>query len=109
MSGPRFGCRRVLVMLEREGREVGKKPVYRLYRLERLQLRMKVTRRKRIALLRGKRTPHKPSRRHRCIGTPRSLKHDKRCSPSAMISERCVCCDRLRSPILATGNHAAWI
>jgi putative transposase len=54
MSRPRFGYLRVLVMLKREGWAVGKKRVYRLYRLEGLQLRMKVKRRKRIALLRGK-------------------------------------------------------
>ena len=54
MSRPRFGYLRVLVMLQREGWQVGKKRVYRLYRLEGLQLRMKVKRRKRIALLRGK-------------------------------------------------------
>ena len=41
-------------MLRREGWPVGKKRVYRLYSLEGLQLRMKVRRRKRIALLRGK-------------------------------------------------------
>jgi len=41
-------------MLRREGWEVGKKRVYRLYSLEGLQLRMKVKRRKRFALLRGK-------------------------------------------------------
>jgi len=57
MSRPRFGYRRVLVMLKREGWEVGEKRVYRLYRLEGLQLRMKVKRRKRIALLRGKPQP----------------------------------------------------
>jgi putative transposase len=54
MSRPRFGYLRVLVMLKREGWAVGKKRVYRLYRLEGLQLRMKVKRRKRIALLRGR-------------------------------------------------------
>jgi putative transposase len=54
MSRPSFGYLRVLVMLKREGWQVGKKRVYRLYRLEGLQLRMKVRRRKRIALLRGK-------------------------------------------------------
>lgn len=54
MSRPRFGYRRLLVMLRREGWEGGKKRVYRLYSLEGLQLRMKVKRRKRIALLRGK-------------------------------------------------------
>lgn len=54
MSRPRFGYPRVLVMLKREGWQVGKTRVYRLYRLEGLQLRMKVRRRKRIALLRGK-------------------------------------------------------
>ena len=57
MSRPRFGYLRVLVMLKREGWQVGKKRVYRLYRLEGLQLRMKVKRRKRIALLRGKVVP----------------------------------------------------
>ncbi len=41
-------------MLQREGWDVGKKHVYRLYSLEGLQLRMKVKRRKRSALLRGK-------------------------------------------------------
>lgn len=54
LSRPRFGYLRVLVMLRREGWPVGKKRVYRLYSLEGLQLRMKVRRRKRIALLRGK-------------------------------------------------------
>jgi putative transposase len=54
MSRPRFGYLRVLVMLKREGWPVGKKRVYRLYCLEGLQLRMKVKRRKRIALLRGR-------------------------------------------------------
>ena len=39
---PRFGYLRVLVVLKREGWEVGKKRVYRLSRLEGLQLRMKV-------------------------------------------------------------------
>ncbi len=59
MSRPRFGYLRVQVMLKREGWEVNKKRVYRLYRLEGLQLRMKVKRRKRIALMRGK--PQKPT------------------------------------------------
>lgn len=54
MSRPRFGYLRVLVMLKREGWQVGKKRVYRLYRQQGLQLRMKVKRRKRIALLRGR-------------------------------------------------------
>ena len=53
MDRPRFGYLRVLVMLKREGWEIGKKRVYRLYRLEGLQLRMKVKRRKRISLQRG--------------------------------------------------------
>ncbi len=54
MSRPRFGWLRVLVVLQREGWQVGKKRVYRLYCLEGLQLRMKVKRRRRIALLRGR-------------------------------------------------------
>lgn len=44
MDRPRFGYLRVQVMLRREGWPVGKKRVYRLYRLEGLQLRMKVKR-----------------------------------------------------------------
>lgn len=62
LSRPQFGYLRVLVMLKREGWQVGKKRVCRLYRLEGLQLRMKVKRRKRIALLRGK--PQKPTGPH---------------------------------------------
>ena len=50
MNRPRFGYLRVQVMLRREGWQVNKKRVYRLYRLDGLQLRMKVRRRKRIAL-----------------------------------------------------------
>ena len=49
MDRPRFGYLRVLVMLKREGWPVGKKRVYRLYRLEGLSLRMKTKRRKRSA------------------------------------------------------------
>lgn len=56
MDHPRLGYLRVLVMLKREGWQVGKKRVYRLYRLEGLQLRMKVKRRKRISLLHGRPT-----------------------------------------------------
>ena len=44
----------MLLMLRCDGWEVGKKRVYRLYSLKGLQLRMKVKRSKRIALLRGK-------------------------------------------------------
>lgn len=64
MSRPRFGYLRVLVMLKREGWAVGKKRVYRLYSLEGLQLRMKVRRRKRIALLRGKVVPATRANQH---------------------------------------------
>ena len=53
MDRPRFGYLRVLVTLKREGWAVGRKRVYRPYRLEGLQLRMKVKRRKRITLQRG--------------------------------------------------------
>ena len=47
-------------MLKREGWEIGNKPIYclyRPYRLEGLQLCMKVKRRKRISLRRGRPTP----------------------------------------------------
>ena len=53
MNRPRFGYLRIHVMLRREGWEVNKKRVYRLYRLEGLQLRLKTKRRKRISLQRG--------------------------------------------------------
>lgn len=50
---PRFGYLRILVMLRREGWRVGKTRMYRLYRLEGLQLRMRTRRRKRRSLHRG--------------------------------------------------------
>jgi putative transposase len=50
---PRFGVLRIWVLLRREGWAVNRKRVRRLYRLEGLQLRMRVRRRKHIALHRG--------------------------------------------------------
>ena len=50
---PRFGYLRIQVMLRREGWIVNHKRVHRLYRLEGLQVRMRVRRRKRISLHRG--------------------------------------------------------
>lgn len=50
---PRFGAQRIWVLLRREGWLVNRKRVRRLYRLEGLQLRMRVRRRKHIALHRG--------------------------------------------------------
>ena len=50
---PRFGFLRIWVLLRREGWRVNKKRVRRLYRLEGLQLRMRVRRRKHQALHRG--------------------------------------------------------
>ena len=50
---PRFGFLRIWVLLRREGWMVNRKRVRRLYRLEGLQLRMRVRRRKHIALHRG--------------------------------------------------------
>lgn len=57
LDRPRFRYLRVLVILKREGWAVGKKRGYRLYRLECLQIRMKVTRRRRISLQRGRPVP----------------------------------------------------
>ena len=51
---PRFGFLRIWVLLRRDGWPVNKKRVRRLYRLEGLQLRMRVRRRKHIALHRGR-------------------------------------------------------
>lgn len=50
---PRFGYQRIHVMLRREGWQVNKKRVHRWYRLEGLQLRMRVRRRKHMCLHRG--------------------------------------------------------
>ena len=50
---PRFGYQRIHVMLRREGWPVNKKRVRRLYRLEGLQLRMRIRRRKHMCLHRG--------------------------------------------------------
>jgi putative transposase len=50
---PRFGYERLHILLTREGWRVGRKRVHRLYKLEGLQVRMRVRRRKRISLHRG--------------------------------------------------------
>jgi putative transposase len=50
---PRFGYLRIQVLLRREGWIVNHKRVHRLYRLEGLQVRMRVRRRKRVSLHRG--------------------------------------------------------
>jgi len=61
---PRFGYWRIWVLLRREGWAVNHKRVRRLYRLEGLQLRMRVRRRKHIALHRGPApTPTGPTER----------------------------------------------
>ncbi len=52
-SRPRFGYERIHILLRREGWKVGRNRVHRLYRLEGLQVRMRVRRRKRISLHRG--------------------------------------------------------
>ena len=62
LSRPRFGYQRIHVMLRREGWMVNRKRVHRLYRLEGLQLRMRVRRRKHQCLHRG--PVPKASRRH---------------------------------------------
>ena len=50
---PRFGYERLHVLLRREGWRVGRNRVHRLYKLEGLQVRMRVRRRKRMSLHRG--------------------------------------------------------
>ena len=61
---PRFGFLRIWVLPRRDGWPVNKKRVRRLYRLEGLQLRMRVRRRKHIALHRGPApTPSGPTER----------------------------------------------
>ena len=53
MTRPRFGYLRIHVLLRREGWAINRKRVHRLYRLEGLQVRMRVRRRKRLSLHRG--------------------------------------------------------
>ena len=53
MARPRFGYQRIHILLRREGWKVNKKRVRRLYRLEGLQVRMRMRRRKHMALHRG--------------------------------------------------------
>ena len=61
---PRFGSLRIWVLLRREGWRVNRTRGRRLYRLEGLQLRMRVRRRKHIALHRGPApTPTGPTER----------------------------------------------
>ena len=50
---PRFGYQRITVMLRREGWAVNRKRVRRLYRLQGLQVRMRLRRRKHMCLQRG--------------------------------------------------------
>jgi hypothetical protein len=59
---PRYGYRRVHVLLRREGWQMNMKRVRRLYRLEGLQLRQRVRRRKHASLHRG--IPPAASRAH---------------------------------------------
>lgn len=53
LARPRFGYLRIHVVLRREGWKVNRKRVHRLYRLEGLQVRMRMRRRKRLSLHRG--------------------------------------------------------
>jgi putative transposase len=53
----RYGYRKILTLLRREGWKVGKKLVYRLYREEGLSLRYKPSRRRRVATNRRERFP----------------------------------------------------
>ena len=67
-----------MVMLKREGWAVGKKRVYRLYRLEGLQLRMKVRRRKRIACCAVKVAPATAANQHWSMDFVHDQMHDGR-------------------------------
>ena len=53
----RYGYRRIHVLLRREGWPINAKRVYRLYKLERLQMRHKPPRRRVMAQLREDRQP----------------------------------------------------
>lgn len=53
LDRPRFWFQRIHIVLRREGWKVNRKRVHRLYRLEGLQVRMRVRRRRRLSLHRG--------------------------------------------------------
>lgn len=58
----RYGYRKVLVLLNREGRKVGRYLVYRLYKEEGLTLRQRLRRRRRVAIHgRERRKPTRPN------------------------------------------------
>ena len=50
---PRFGYERLHILLTRDGWQVGRNRVHRLYKLEGLQVRMRARRRKRVSMHRG--------------------------------------------------------
>jgi putative transposase len=54
---PRYGYRRIHILLKREGWPINAKRVYRLYRLEDLQMRQKVPKRRVSVKLRQIRVP----------------------------------------------------
>lgn len=58
----RYGYRRIHVLLKREGWQLGKNQAYRLYRLEQLQLRSKLPKRRKMVMPRQARmTPNRPN------------------------------------------------
>lgn len=83
MSRPRFGYQRIHVVLRREGWKINRKRVHRLYRLEGLQVRMQVRRRKRLSLHRG------PAPRPTALGERWSMDfvHDQLANDTALRSE----------------------
>ena len=60
MSRPRYGYRRIHILLRREGRKVNHKKTYRLYKEERLSLRIPRKKRKYASVVRV--PPRKPER-----------------------------------------------
>ena len=58
----RYGCRRIHILLQREGWEVNVKRVRQLYNLERLQMRLKPPRRCVMAMLPRLETPSRAAR-----------------------------------------------
>ena len=51
----RYGYRRIDVLLKRDGWQLGKNQMYQLYREERLQLRSKLPKRRKMVVMRQKR------------------------------------------------------
>ena len=92
----RYGCRRVHVMLKREGWQVGRSVVYRLYREEGLTLRTKQPRRRKMVVHRQARLPAQGAERSLELGS---------LTPAEYLAGRGFCMDSM-GPCKSEANAA---